>query len=69
MSTATLSSKYQLVIPKDVREKLHLKSGQRMAVIIKGGGIHLIPVPSVGALEGFLSGMSTEGLREESDRI
>lgn len=68
MSTATLSSKFQLVIPKEVREKLRLKSGQKMAVIMKSGGIHLIPVPSSGAIEGFLSGMKSDGLRDEADR-
>ena len=37
MATTTISPKYQVVIPKDVREKLHLKSGQKMTVVTKGG--------------------------------
>jgi len=40
MSTTTISPKYQVVIPKEVREKLHLKSGQRMTVVVKGGVVH-----------------------------
>lgn len=37
MATATISPKYQVVIPKEVREKLNLKSGQKMTVVAKGG--------------------------------
>ena len=37
MGITTISPKFQVVIPKEVREKLHLKSGQRMAVLVKGG--------------------------------
>jgi len=68
MSTITVSPKYQIVIPKDVREKIQLKSGQKMVVIVKGGVVHLIPERSVGSLKGFLKGMSMEGLREDEER-
>ncbi|MEK6691221.1 MAG: AbrB/MazE/SpoVT family DNA-binding domain-containing protein [Nitrospirota bacterium] len=68
MSTITLSSKYQIVIPKDVREKIQLKIGQKIVVIAKGGMVHLIPERSVDSLKGFLKGMGTEDLREDEER-
>lgn len=68
MSTIIVSPKYQIVIPKDVREKIQLKSGQKMVVIAKGGIVHLIPERSAGSLKGFLKGMSTEDLREDEER-
>jgi AbrB family looped-hinge helix DNA binding protein len=37
MATITISPKYQLVSPKKIREKLHLKSGQKMTMVTKGG--------------------------------
>lgn len=47
MQVATLSSKYQLSIPKAIRESLSLKAGQRFAVIAKGKLIELVPVPTL----------------------
>lgn len=68
MGTTTISPKYQIVIPKDVREKLHLKSGQKMTVVTKGGVVYLIPEKPVESFKGFLRGMDTKGLREDKDR-
>ncbi|GAB6041668.1 AbrB/MazE/SpoVT family DNA-binding domain-containing protein [Endothiovibrio diazotrophicus] len=45
MLSATLSSKFQLSIPKVVREELHLRAGQKFAVITKGDVISLVPIP------------------------
>jgi AbrB family looped-hinge helix DNA binding protein len=68
MSTTTISPKYQVVIPKDVREKLHLKSGQKMSVITKGGVIYFIPEKPLESFRGFLKGMDTGNLREDEER-
>jgi len=68
MSTTTLSPKYQVVIPKDVREKLHLKSGQKMTVVTKGGVVYLIPEKPLAAFKGFLTGMKTNNIRENNER-
>ena len=68
MSTTTISSKYQVVIPKDVREKLHLKSGQKMTVVVKGGVIYLVPEKPLESFKGFLKGMDTKDFREDSER-
>lgn len=69
MATATISSKYQVVIPKEIRSEVPIKSGQVVQVIAKGGVITLIPDRPLSELRGFLRGMATEGFREKADRI
>ncbi len=69
MDQTTVSSKFQVVIPKAVRERVHLRPGQKLTVIAKGGVIHLVPVPSLDEFEGLVEGISTEGMREEEDRV
>jgi AbrB family looped-hinge helix DNA binding protein len=68
MGTTTISPKFQIVIPKEVREKLHLKKGQKMVVIAKGGMVHMIPEKPVNFFKGFLKGLDTRDLREDKDR-
>lgn len=69
MATTTVSSKYQVVIPKEVREQVPIKPGQKLAVIVKGKTIHLVPVLPLDELQGFAKGINTEGLRDEVDRL
>jgi len=69
MHVATLSTKYQLSIPKAVRENLSLKAGQRFAVIAKGKLIELVPVPTLADMRGVLKGKNVEGYRDRQDRI
>ena len=64
-----LSPKYQVVIPKEVRKQLKLKSGQRLQIVVRGGTIILVPDHSLKELKGLFRGMQTEGLREEGERI
>lgn len=68
MATITISPKYQVVIPKDIREKLHLKSGQKMLVVTKGGIIYFIPEKPLETFRGFLKGMDAGGIREDKER-
>jgi AbrB family looped-hinge helix DNA binding protein len=68
MSTTTISPKYQVVIPKNIREKLHLKSGQKMAVVTKGGVIYFIPEKPLSFFRGLLKGMDKGGIREDEER-
>lgn len=68
MATTTISPKYQVVIPKEIRERLHLKSGQKMAVVVKGGMVYLIPEKPVESFKGFLKGMSRKDTREDKER-
>jgi AbrB family looped-hinge helix DNA binding protein len=69
MAQATLSTKYQLVIPREIRESLKLTPGQTVQVLSKGGVITLVPVRPVTELRGFVRGMRSSGLREKKDRI
>jgi AbrB family looped-hinge helix DNA binding protein len=68
MATTKISSKYQVVIPKVVRKKLHLKSGQKMTVVVKGGVVYLIPEKPLESFKGFLKGMNTKDIRENKER-
>lgn len=69
MQTATLSSKYQLAIPKAIRETLNLKAGQKFTVIAKGNIIELVPVRSLQAMRGMLKGANTDNYRDRQDRV
>ena len=69
MGIVTLSSKYQIVIPQDVREKMNLKPGQKVIVIEKDGVVHLIPEKPLNELRGFVKGVTTDKLRPEEDRF
>ncbi len=68
MATVTISPKYQVVIPKEVREKLGLKPGQKVQTIVFQDRIELIPVKPIKKLRGFLKGIDTRVPRE-ADRI
>jgi AbrB family looped-hinge helix DNA binding protein len=69
VGVVTLSSKFQVVIPQDVRAKLELTPGQKIVVVEKDGVMHLIPQRSLKELRGFVKGLDTKDLRNEEDRI
>jgi AbrB family looped-hinge helix DNA binding protein len=69
METVTLSSKYQLVLPRGARERLRLRPGMRITVIDKGGVIFLVPERPVHEYRGIASGTSPKGLRDKKDRL
>ncbi len=68
MQIVTISPKYQVVIPKAVRESLQLRPGQKMQVIEYDGRIEFIPERDINELRGFLKGINTEFEREK-DRV
>lgn len=68
MQTVTVSPKYQVVIPKSVRETLQLRPGQKMQVVEYDGRIELIPDKDIKELRGFLKGIDTNFKRED-DRL
>ncbi|MDO8880315.1 MAG: AbrB/MazE/SpoVT family DNA-binding domain-containing protein [Coriobacteriia bacterium] len=68
MTTVTISPKYQVVIPKRIRERLGLKPGQKIQVIEYNGRVVLVPVRPVREMRGFLSGIDTTVPRE-GDRV
>jgi len=69
MTSVTLSSKFQLSIPKAIREEMHLKAGQKFAIIPKGDTIVLAPIRSLDEMRGILSGADTSNYRDRTDRL
>jgi AbrB family looped-hinge helix DNA binding protein len=68
MSTVRVSPKYQIVIPKPVREAMGIKPGQELSLIRVGRTVQIMPVRSLKELTGVLKGVRTERLREKKDR-
>lgn len=68
MGTVTISPKYQVVIPKAIREELGLLPGQKVQAIVYGERIELIPVRPMQEMRGFLKGIDTT-IDRETDRL
>jgi AbrB family looped-hinge helix DNA binding protein len=68
MQTVTVSPKFQVVIPRPVRDNLHLRPGQKMQVVEYAGRVELIPERDISELKGFVKGINTAFARE-ADRI
>lgn len=67
-ATATLSSKFQISIPKAVREERHWEAGQEFVFIPKGKGVLLMPAPELEQLVGIAKGARTDDYRDREDR-
>jgi AbrB family looped-hinge helix DNA binding protein len=68
MQTVTISPKFQVVIPKEIRETLQLSPGQKVQAILYENRIELIPLRPVRQMKGFLRGIDTTVVREK-DRL
>lgn len=68
METVLVSPKFQVVIPKSVRQTLGLKAGTRVQVLLYGDRIELVPLRKPKAMRGFLKGINTQVVREK-DRL
>ena len=68
MQTVILSTKYQLVIPREIRNRLELAPGARLTVVEKGGILYLVPERPIEELQGIARGTRRKGLREKKDR-
>jgi AbrB family looped-hinge helix DNA binding protein len=68
MATVTISPKFQVVIPREIREKLGLSPGQKVEAIVYDDRIELIPVRPIREMRGFLKGIDTTVDRED-DRL
>ena len=68
MTSVTVSPKYQIVIPKAVRESMGIVSGQKIHVLAYGNRIELIPIRPMKKLKGFLKGIDTS-VKRDSDRV
>jgi len=65
----TISSKFQVVIPKDIRRKLNLRPQQKLLVIEKSGILYMVPQKPMGELRGAADRVVVEGYREKSERF
>ena len=68
MDTVLVSQKYQVVIPRAVREALGIEPGQRLQAFVYGDRVELIPVRPLAQARGFLAGLDSHVEREE-DRV
>jgi AbrB family looped-hinge helix DNA binding protein len=69
MTRVRLSSKFQIVIPREIRERLRLRPGQQMTLLERGNTITVIPDQPLEKLRGTLKGAAVDGLRERRDRL
>jgi len=69
MDIVTLSPKFQVVIPRRVRERMRLRPGEKLQVISFADRIELIPVRPMSEMRGFLKGLDPTFKREKEDRV
>ena len=68
MSMVTISSKYQVVIPRSIREQFNLKPGQKIMFIPYNNTLRVVIVPPIEEAEGIFEGIDTNPDREKEDR-
>lgn len=68
MAEVTVSPKYQIVIPKEIRESMGIVSGQKVQIMSYQGRIEVIPLKPITAMRGYLKGIDTTVVRDE-DRL
>jgi AbrB family looped-hinge helix DNA binding protein len=68
MQTVIISPKYQVVIPKEIRNAMDLKPGQRVQILRYQDRIEMIPYKNISDMRGFLKGINTDFVRED-DRL
>jgi AbrB family looped-hinge helix DNA binding protein len=69
MARAVVSPKFQIVIPKEIRERMDLRPGQVVSLIDRDGMITLVPQRPLSELRGIAKGASYEGYRDKTDRF
>ena len=67
-ATATLSKKFQISVPKAVRDKQRWEAGQQFVFIPKALGVLMVPVPALEHLKGIAKGAKASGYRDREDR-
>jgi AbrB family looped-hinge helix DNA binding protein len=68
MNTVTISSKYQVVIPRPIREQFNLKPGQKIMFIPYNNTLRVVIVPAIEEAQGMFKGIGTDVKREKEDR-
>lgn len=69
MRAATISSKYQVVIPREIREQFGLKPGQKVLFIPYKKSLRVVIIPPIEEAYGFLEGMDTNIERDDEERV
>lgn len=69
METVTVSPKYQVVIPRRIRDDIGIRSGEKVVVFEKRGVICIVRVKDTKKLKGRFKGITTKGLRDEFERF
>lgn len=69
MSVTTLSSKFQISIPKEIREEMHLKPGQKFTFLRKGNSLQIVPMRTIDEFFGIARGADTTNYRDRTDRL
>ncbi len=68
MAFLTVSPKYQIVIPKEIRERLKIVPGQKVMMVLINGRVELIPINPIESYRGIFPSMDTSNYRDEEDR-
>ena len=68
MKSVTISPKYQVVIPREVRQSMEIKPGSKVQVLLYENRIELIPIKNLRRMRGFLKGIDTT-VERERDRV
>ena len=69
MASTRVSSRYRIVIPKEIRAQVDVRPGQKFEFVVKGGVIMLVPDKPIAAMRGFVRGVRMTGFREKMDRF
>ena len=69
MQVATISSKFQISVPKKIREQLHIKPGQQFIFVLKGECLELVPKRNIKDMKGILKGANTKNIRDREERL
>jgi len=69
MDAVTVSPKFQVVIPRRVRERMGIRPGERLQVICFDDRIELVPLRPMSEMRGFLKGLDASFEREKDERI
>jgi AbrB family looped-hinge helix DNA binding protein len=68
MYTVTISPKFQICIPKALRNELHIKAGQKFIIILHANSLQLVPKRDLADVRGIMSGAHRENIRDRNER-
>jgi len=69
MNSVTVSPKFQIVIPKGVRESLKIKPGMKLSFVAIGGILHIVPIGPIKDMKGAFPGIDTNIIREPDRKL